>query len=168
MKLRQLLRPAMIGLVCATMFLASCAKPAPAPGKVGYYPGTLTSLFPNYPYPAMNFTATSQTVTQALSGVSFVTIEFTATTCTPITWQVKVSNDGGTNYVALPVAPYAAGTLSPSTSAVTLSAATTEMYVANVAGFTNIEIVTSSTFTATGVNFYITGTSNHGLAVNVG
>lgn len=148
--------------------------PAPLPTSSGpqkfgsFYPGTLTSAFPNYPLTPMTFTATAQTVTAILSGVSYVTISETATTCTTMTFQVKVSNDNGVTYYALAIAPYVAGTLVPSTSAVTVSNNTPNLYVANVAGFTNIEIVTSSTFTATGVSFQITGTSNNGHILNIG
>lgn len=156
--------------VLSMSLLAIGCNQNPAPQqKVGaYYPGTLTSALPNYPYPVMTFTATAQTVTQILSGVSYVTIEENAATCTTLTFQVKVSNDGGTNYYALAVAPYVAGTLVPSTSAVTVSNNTSTLYVANVAGFTNIEVVTSSTFTATGVTFQIVGTSNAGHILNIG
>jgi len=162
-------RIVMASLLAVLMATAGCGYfQKPTPNRGAYYPGTLTSALPNYPYPAMNFTATSQTDTQTLGGVSFVTIEETAATCTTLTFQVKVSNDGGTNYYALAVAPYVAGTLVPSTSAVTVSNNTPTLYVANVAGFTNIEIVTSSTFTCTGVNFYITGSSNPGLILNIG
>ena len=148
--------------------------PAPLPTSSGpqkfgaFYPGTLTAAFPNYPYPVMSLTATAQTVTQPLSGASYVTISQTATTCSSATYQFKVSNDGGVTYYALAVAPYVAGTLVPSTSAITVTNNSASLFVANVAGFTNIEVVTSSTFTATGFAIQIVGTSNNGHILNIG
>jgi len=129
----------------------------------GYYPGTLTSLLPNYPYPPMVFTATSQTLTQALSGQSYCTFSVTANTLTTATFTIEGSSDGGTTYYPWAVAPLAgSATLASVLTAITVTTAP-KMYVANVAGLTNFEIVTSSTFTATSVTVTPVCTSNKGL-----
>jgi len=144
-------------LVASSLMVGCSPKPAEVPLGASYYPGTLTSALPNYPFPLMTFTATSQTKTQALSGQDCLTLTMTSTALTTVTFLVKVSNDGGTTYVAARTAPYAA-TLTPSITAVTATA--NLPYIVNVAGWTNYEIVTSGTFTATAVNFQGVATSN--------
>lgn len=160
----------LISTLVASLTLAGCGYTIQKSGseKLGsYYPGTLTSQFPNYVYTPMVFTATSQTATQTLGGISFCTFSLTATALTTVTWIVKGSTDGGTNYYAIAVAPYVAGTLVPSTSAITSTSAPV-LFVANLSGFTNFEIVTSGTFTATSVTITPTCSSNEGLVMNVG
>lgn len=128
-----------------------------------FYPGSTTSLLPNYPYPVMTFTATSQTLKQPLSGQSYATISITGATFTTATFTIKGSNDKGVNFYPLAVAPYpvSGGSFTPTVSAITVTSPPA-LYVVNVAGFTNIEIVTSGTFTATSMSAQITGTSNKG------
>jgi hypothetical protein len=122
----------------------------------------LTVVQPNYRRPALTATATSQTLKDVLPASSYCTINLTGVALTTVTFQFKVSNDGGVTYYPLSVAPYAAsGALVPVTAAATATAA--GLYVANVAGFTNYEILTSGTFTATSVSWNLTCTSNKGL-----
>jgi hypothetical protein len=127
---------------------------------------SLGSILPNYSFPAMVFTATAQTKTQALGGVSYATIDVTAVGLTTATFQVKASNNGGASYdFNVGVAPYVytSGALSAiSQSPITITSAPA-VYVCNLAGFTNVEITTSATFTATSLTAKITGTSNHGV-----
>jgi hypothetical protein len=146
-------------VLMASMLLAGCSQAPPEVPKLGagYYPGTLTSALPNYPFPLMTFTATAQTKTQALSGQACLTLTMTATALTTATWIVNVSNDGGATYVPARVAPFAA-TLTPAITAVTTTAV--KPYLVNVSGWTNYEIVTSGTFTATAVNFQGVASSN--------
>jgi len=125
------------------------------------YPGTLPVAFPNIRYAPMVFTATGQTKTQNIGGVSAASISVTGSAFTTATWTLVGSNDGGMNWFPLNVAPLAVP-LAPVTTATT-TASVPALYVANLAGLTNIEIVTSGTFTASAASFQITSTSNTGL-----
>jgi hypothetical protein len=151
----------LVGLLSAAMLIVGCNAPAPQSDstKLGanFYPGTLTSLLPNYAYAPMVFTATAQTKTQSLSGQQCLTLTMTSSSLTTVTFQVKVSNDGGATYVPARTTPLAAS-LTASISAVT--ATTNNPYLVQVASFTNYEIVTSGTFTATSVTFQGVGSSN--------
>lgn len=127
---------------------------------------SLGSILPNFPFPVMTFTATGQTKTQALGGASYATIDITASGLTTATFQVKASNNGGTSYdFNVGVAPYVytSGALSAiSQSPITVTSAPA-VFVCNVAGFTNLEIVTSGAFTSTSLTAKITATSNKGI-----
>ncbi|HVI10210.1 MAG TPA: hypothetical protein VND65_18110 [Candidatus Binatia bacterium] len=148
-------------ILMATVLTIGCGTPAPQSDsqKLGanFYPGTLTSLLPNYAYAPMVFTATSQTKTQSLSGQACLTLTMSSTALTTVTFQAKGSNDGGASYFPLRIAPIAA-TLTASVSAQTATANTA--YYVQVSSFTNYELVTSSTFTATNVTFQGVGSSN--------
>jgi hypothetical protein len=127
---------------------------------------SLGSPLPNFPSPAMTFTATGQTKTQALGGVSYATLDITASGLTTATFQVKASNNGGASYdFNVGVAPYVytSGTLANiSQSPITITSAPA-VYVCNLAGFTTVAIVTSGVFTATSITARITATSNKGV-----
>lgn len=111
-------------------------------------------------YPPMLFTATAQTDTQALGSFQCVVIQEKAATATTFTFQVGLSNDRGVTYTNAAVAPYVgSATIASVLTATAISNNTSTWYVVNVAGFTNIRIVTSSTFTATGVQFTLTAST---------
>jgi len=118
-------------------------------------------FMPNSVYPAMTFTATSQTLKQAIGGKSYCTLSGTAVALTTATFQVKLSNDNGANYYAASVAPYAAS-LTPVTTAFAVTSAPA-LYVFNAASFTSVEIVSSGTFTATSFSWQLTCSTNRGL-----
>lgn len=130
-----------------------------------FYPGSQASVFPNYKYPAMVFTATSQTVKQTLSGVSTATIQIYGV-ATAATLQIKASNDGGTNYFAI---PYFAGVYTSNVPVIVTGAAfpaytgTPVLYWVNLSGFTNVEIISSGTFTGASASVQITASSNKGI-----
>lgn len=120
------------------------------------------SIFPNYRYPPMVFTATSQTLKQAVGGVSTATLEITGT-ATACTLQIKASNDGGSNYFAI---PYFAGVYTSNVPVIVTGAAfpaynnSPVLYWVSLAGFTNFEIVSSGTFTGTSCTVQVTGSGN--------
>lgn len=132
-----------------------------------YYPGTQTSLLPNYSYGAQSFTATAQTgATINLAGVSTGLIEVSGTALTTVTWQLEGSIDGGTTWFPVGTAPYtfSSGSLTiPTSVSSTQTTTATTLYMANLAGFTNVRFVTSGTFTATNVSIKLTAASNTGL-----
>jgi len=151
---------AMILMIVAVSMTVGCT-PKPAPEKMGaYYPGTLTSALPNYPLPVMTFTATAQTVSAPLSGMSMCTVTASGT-LTAATFTFSVSNDGGVTYYTAAVAPYGA-TITPVTTAITIASGT-GAWVFNVGGWTNFKVVTSGTFTGTNLILQPTCTSNKGV-----
>jgi hypothetical protein len=126
------------------------------------YPGTIPSALPNYRYKAMVFTATSQTLTQAIGGVATATVSISgaATSCI---LQIFASNDGGANYFAI---PYFAGVYTSNVPVVVTGAAfptytnTPVLYWVSLAGFTNFKIVSSGTFTGASCTVQVTASSN--------
>lgn len=109
--------------------------------------------------PAQSFTATGQTGASiqllGTATLSSATLSINGT-FTTVTFAVQASNDGGTTWFPITTASVA----TPSTYAATQTATAAGMYVLSVAGFTNLRIVTSSTFTASSaVTFSLTGTS---------
>src|SRR5579864_2531914 len=99
---------ALVALLALAAAIASWSQGPPANPSLG-------SILPNYSFPAMVFTATAQTKTQALGGVSYATIDVTASGLTTVTFQLKASNNGGASYdFNVGVAPYVytAGALS--------------------------------------------------------
>jgi len=132
------------------------------------YPGSQAILLPNVQYPAMVFTATSQTKTQLIGGVSTaqVIISGTATACT---LQIKATADVGptkTNYFAI---PYFAGVYTSNVPVIVTGAAfpafnvTAVNYTVNLAGYTGFEIVSSGTFTGTSCTAQVVASSNKGV-----
>lgn len=133
-----------------------------------YYPGTQTSLLPNYSYAAQSFTATAQTgQTINLAGVSSGLIQVTGTGLTTATWELEGSIDGGTTWFPIGTAPYTftSGSLTLPVASVNQTETTTatSLYIANLAGLTNVRFVTSGTFTATSISIKLTTASNNGL-----
>ena len=124
--------------------------------------GVNTSAYSNSRYPPMVFTATSQTVKTPVGALSTATLEIygPATACT---LQVKVSNDGGTNYFAT---PYFAGVYASSVPTIVTGAAfpaytgTPVLYWISLAGITNVEVISSGTFTGTSCSVQLTGSPN--------
>lgn len=168
MKLNSLWKPfAVAALVIA---LGASLAFVGAPPKVSAqapYSGQIVSALPNYAFPEMVFTATSQTRTQILSGFSAATIRYAGTQggVTTATFEFEGSNDGGLTYFPIPYSTgaYTSNVLSVVTGAtITQSAATPVMYWVNLAGLTNFEIVSSSTFTSAN------GTSTTPLTIGYG
>jgi hypothetical protein len=120
------------------------------------------AIFPNYRYPPMVFTATSQTFKQAVGGVSTGLLEITGT-ATACTLQIKVSMDGGTNYYAT---PYFAGVYTSNVAQIVTGAAfpaynnSPVLYWVSLAGVTNYEIISSGTFTGTSCTATMTASGN--------
>lgn len=113
----------------------------------------------NTKYPVMTFTATSQTLTQKVgAAVGGATVQIYGS-ATAATLQLKCSNDGGTNYFAV---PYSAGTVTSGViqwvapGAFTAYAGTPVIYWVNLQGCTNFEVVSSSTFTGTSASVQVT------------
>jgi hypothetical protein len=117
--------------------------------------GTTTVL------PIISPTLTGQTFNRNLGGgMACVMIEQFSTTATTFTFAVNGSIDRGVHYFPLAVAPYVgSATIASVLTTVTISNNTATLYTANVSGFTNIQVVTSGTFTATGVNIQITSST---------
>lgn len=132
------------------------------PASAQYYPGSLATMSPNYSYNLGTFTATSTTGTaQVLGGLESGVIQVTGTSLTTATWAIQGSIDGGTTWFALPTAAYPT-TAAPSTLAVTQTTTATAQYVVNLAGITQVRIVTSGTFTATNITIKLTASTNKG------
>lgn len=121
--------------------------------------GRAQSIFPNTSFASQTFTASAQTgATIGLSGSSYGTISVSGT-FSAATFGVKGSNDGGAHYFPINIATV----LAPGTVATTVVASTTSLYQVNLAGLTNVEFVTSGTFTGTSAIIHLTTTSNPGV-----
>jgi len=128
--------------------------------------GYFAVLTPNFSPAALTFTATSQTGKIALSGFQSCTMQYVGTGITTATFEVKGSNDGGTTYYPLPFSTgaYTSNVLSVVTGAtITESGNTAVIWWLNVASLTNLEVVTSGTFTGTSIAIKFTCSSNRGL-----
>jgi hypothetical protein len=158
---RTIARGLLVALVSVCLIGAGCGSKQ----KVGaYYPGSLTLVLPNYSY-VMSFTATSQTVTQSLTGLGSATIQLSGT-ASAATVQCKGTPDG-TNYYAL---DYSDGTITATYNTVKAIAGTTwsysgtpTIYYTNLTGSTGMECVTSSTFTGALLTVTIVASSNRGI-----
>jgi hypothetical protein len=106
------------------------------------------------------FTATSQTVTRTLPSSSCAVISQTANTLTTATFTVEVSNDGGTTYYPAAVAPYVGSAARASVLTAITVTTSGHLYILPVVGMTNLEAITSSTFTGTSLTLTITTTGN--------
>jgi hypothetical protein len=157
-------RIAAIAVMSALVLMASFGVGTFAPLNHGtvFAQGAQPSIFPNFRYAPLTATATSQTVKAPMGGVSSCLIQQTSVANTTITWQIKFSMDGGTTYYALSMAPYATS-LTQSTAAITTTSTAAALFVANMADITNIELVTSGTFTATSLTVQLTCSGNKGL-----
>jgi hypothetical protein len=163
-------RSAVLAVVLAAILIVgSLGWKPPNVAATSNYPGTLISALPNYAYPPMVFTATSQTRTQILGGVSTATIRYAGTQggVSTVTFEFEASNDGGQTWFPI---PYTTGAVTATYNLFTMvagatvnqTAATPALYYVNLAGFTNFEIVSSSTFTSAN------GTSTTPLTIGLG
>src|SRR6266566_7478480 len=91
------------GILAATLILVGCQS---QPKVGGFYPGSIAIISPNSALTPMVFTATSQTQSVALPPSTYCTLSAIGNTLTTATFQVNVSNDGGTTYFAAAVSPY--------------------------------------------------------------
>lgn len=122
--------------------------------------GGFVTFNQNFNPAAQALTATSQTTaTINIAGYSYATFEVYGTAITTITLGLQGSNDGGVHWYALNSAVVTA----PGTVATTQTATANTLYIANVAGMTNLRFVTSSTFTATGAFVKLIATVSRGL-----
>jgi hypothetical protein len=168
MRLKNLVRVFVAPLMIAVLTLAGCAPKVqtPEPEKLGagFYAGQLSVLQPTYQY-TMNFTATSQTVKQVISGLGSATIQLSGV-ATVATITCKGSVDG-TNWYGL---DYSDGTITATYNTVKSIAAgawsysgTPTLYYVNFAGFNQVECVTSSTFTGAAAAATITASNARGI-----
>jgi hypothetical protein len=115
--------------------------------------------FPTYQPAAQSFTATAQTgAVYTAVGFSSATVAVVGTAITTVTWALQGSTDGVNFFPLATAAP-----LVPGTTAATQTTTANAIYVANVAGFTKFRIVTSGTFTATGLTIKFTASAAKGL-----
>lgn len=151
---------ALVALLGMAAAIASWSQGPPANPSLG-------SILPNYAFPVMTFTATGQTKTQNVGGISIATVRI-AGPATVATLQIKASNDAGANYFAI---PFTNGTYTSSVLQVTTPGAfpaysgTPVLYWVNLAGFTSVTVTTSGTFTGASVSVQITGSSNSGTGL---
>lgn len=160
------MRKLLASLFIPILALAMVASPVMAQST--YYPGSVPSILPNYSYPVQTFTATSQTSTNlGLTGVSAGLIQVTGSSLTTVTWAINGSVDGGTTWFALGTSQYtfSSGSMTVPIASIKSSQTTTasSLYIVNLAGLTNVQFVTSGTFTATSVAIKLVASSNHGL-----
>lgn len=155
---------AICAVLCTALLAISIVNYSPREVSAQGYSGQLAVSQPNYSYAPMVFTATAQTKTQVLGGCSTATISISGTALTTVTWQIFASNDGGTNYYAIPqsTGAFTSNVLTVTTGAATTTTAAT-LYYANLSGFTIFKIVTSGTFTATNVTAKVVCSANKGL-----
>lgn len=119
----------------------------------------------NAVFPAITFTATSQTSTPITLGQSpsgnggsyqLGNITVTGSSLTTATLTVLGSSDGGNSYYALNISPINA----PQTVATTVVITTPGIYQVNLSGLTNVKFQTSGTFTATSISIVLTAAPN--------
>jgi hypothetical protein len=127
----------------------------------------------NTVFPATVMTATSQTssvihLSSQTSGnpVSFSTgtITVTGSSLTTATFAVKGSSDGGVTFYSINISALN----SPATTATTETVTTAGVYQVNLTGLTDVEFVTSGTFTATNISLILTASPNGVIARAVG
>jgi hypothetical protein len=130
------------------------------------------NIYTNAVYPAAVFTATSQTSAVITLGsvpsgaggsYALGNVSVTGVGLTTVTFAVMGSSDGGNTYYALNVNAINA----PATSGTPTTATTGGVYQVNLSGITNVEFVTSGTFTATSVSIVLTASPN-GLIARAG
>lgn len=124
----------------------------------------IVSINPNARLPVMTFTATAQTVARPIGGFSTATVEIFGV-ATAATLQIKCSNDGGVNYYGIPstTGTVATGALQYVAPAAFSYTGTPEIFWVNLAGCTNVEVVSSGTFTGASASVQITASSNKGI-----
>lgn len=152
-------------ILCLALLLGLVATHPARVGAQGTFNSSSTSVIPNYSYPVMVFTGTAQNKTQTLAGASSATLQIFGP-ASAATLQVFGSNDGGTNYFAL---PFTAGAYTTNVLQVTTPgtfpayAGTPVLYWINVAGMTNLKVATSGTFTGASASVKIVASPNKGL-----
>ncbi len=99
-------------------------------------------------------------------GFSLGTITVTATALTTVTFGVLASSQNGAAGTFFPVNIW--NSLTPGNQATTATATVPGQYHFSLAGVTDIEYVTSGTFTATGLTFSLTATPAPSVSANVG
>lgn len=112
--------------------------------------------------PVTTLTATGQTsaalkmaqFSASGGGFSLGTITLTATSITTVTFGVLASSDNGVNYYPALIW----STLTPGTQATTVTATAAGQFQFSLATVTNIKLVTSGTFTASGLSLVLTAT----------
>lgn len=110
----------------------------------------------NGDFAAQTFTGDATGSPLLIPQLTYATVELTGT-ITTITFQILVSNDGGKTYFPAPFAAIA----TPGTLVTQTTATSQGLYVINLAGLTDLEIVTSGTFTASNAAFKVTAAYNH-------
>lgn len=92
------------------------------------------------------------------------TITVTGSSLTTATFAVNGSSDGGKTFYALNISAINA----PGTTATTETVTTAGVYQVNLSGITDVEFVTSGTFTATNISITLTASPNGIIARNTG
>lgn len=117
-----------------------------------FVPALCAQVGPNFA--AQSFTGAATGDSLPVVGYAYGTVSLKATSITTVTFTIQVSNDGGVSYFPAPFSVCSA----PSTLMNVATATTQQLYCLSLAGMTNYRIVTSGTFTGTGVTFKLTAT----------
>jgi len=127
-------------------------------------PNGIVLMNPNSKLPLMTFTATGQTAMRSVVGFGTASVELYGA-ATAATVQIKCSNDGGANYygVSSTAGTATSGVLQYAAPAAFSYSGSPELFWMNLAGCTNIEAVSSGTFTGANVFVQITASSNKGI-----
>lgn len=122
--------------------------------------GAISVIEPTQRLTPLVFTATSQTATRTLPSSACAVVSQTANTLTTATFTIEYSNDGGTTYYPAAVAPYVGSAARASVLTAITVTTSGHLYILPTTGMTNIEAVTSSTFTGTSLTLTITTSGN--------
>jgi hypothetical protein len=130
------------------------------------------SPYSNALFNPVSMTATGQTsaplkmaqFSAAGGGFNLGTVTVKATALTTVTFGILGSADNGVTYFPLNIW----SVLTPGTAATTATATAAGLYQFSLAGITNIEFVTSGTFTATGLSLILTATPAPSVSKNSG
>jgi hypothetical protein len=124
-------------------------------------------------FPAQIFTGTGQTGTpiQLSSSSQFLpsipysvgSITLRGTSLTTVTFSVMGSSDNGATFYKIPITTVASPGATPTT---TVTATSNGLYQVNLAGVTNVKLVTSGTFTATSVSLTFAASPTGNLSTN--
>jgi hypothetical protein len=161
--------PFLAGFALALLMVSVAIAPlgtAQTQGGGGTIASPLGSLNPNYTYYS-TFTASGQSTTQAIPGLSTVMIGVTGTALTTVTWQITCSPDSGVTYYGVPSTSGVVNATYFTIQAVTAGTITTTSsgtaYWVNLAGCNKFKLTTSGTFTATNVTIRVTGSYAKGI-----
>jgi hypothetical protein len=121
----------------------------------------------NAVFPAQVVTSSGQTDTVKLTGVAFSvgTISLTGSGLTTVTFAVMGSADNGLSFFQLPISTVASPGSTPTS---TVTATANGLYQVNLAGITQVQFVTSGTFTATSVSLVLSASPVGFLSRNSG